>query len=98
MRQRAAWGALWGALVVGCGAGQAVDSAPAAVLTLLHTSDLHSRLWPFRARISRFAAAHGLGEEGTLAEVGGVARLATLLEAERGQGPRLWLDSGDALE
>ncbi|MES1184816.1 MAG: 5'-nucleotidase C-terminal domain-containing protein [Myxococcales bacterium] len=67
-------------------------------LTLLHTADLHSRVWPFRSRISRFEAELGLGEASSLAEVGGLARLATLLAAERERGPTLWLDSGDALE
>jgi 5'-nucleotidase len=68
------------------------------VLRLLHTSDIHSRLWPFRARISDSEAALGLGEAGTLAEVGGVARLATLLDSERRHEASLWLDSGDAIE
>jgi len=78
--------------------------APAAgdgstpTLTLLHTADLHSRAWPFRSRISRFEAERGLGQPLALEEVGGLARLATLLEAERQRGPALWLDSGDALE
>lgn len=99
MRRKAAWGALWSALVVGCGWGPASGShEPPAALRLLHTADIHSRLWPFRARISDFEAEHGLGENGELAEVGGAARLATLLQAERRSGPSLWLDSGDALE
>ncbi len=71
---------------------------PTQALTLLHTADIHSRVWPFRSRISRFEAELGLGEPLALTEVGGVARLATLLEAERRRGEVLWLDSGDALE
>ena len=90
---------LGGALALGC-----VDDVPARfqeskhALTLLHTSDLHSRVWPFRSRISTFEAARGLGPAGTLQEVGGWARLASLLEQERARGADVWLDSGDALE
>ena len=39
-----------------------------------------------------------MGEALSLSEVGGLARLATLLAAERERAPALWLDSGDALE
>lgn len=74
-----------------------MDGSP-PTLTLLHTADLHSRVWPFRSRISRFEAELGLGEALALTEVGGLARLASLLDAERQRGPTLWLDSGDALE
>ncbi len=83
---------------LGCGDVASSSEPLPASLTLLHTSDLHSQLWPFRTRISRQEAALGLGEEGSLAEVGGAARLASLLSAERATGASLWLDSGDALE
>jgi 5'-nucleotidase / UDP-sugar diphosphatase len=98
MRGRFGRSMLWGALVLGCGNAPASVEAPRASLTLLHTADVHSRVWPFRARISRFEAQLGLGQALTLAEVGGVARLATLLEAERRRAAALWLDSGDVLE
>jgi len=98
MRDAAAWAIAWGLLALGCGSG-AAPNEPEATLTLLHSSDIHSRLWPFRARLSAFEAEHGLGAAGTLSEVGGVSRLATLLERERARSrPSLWLDSGDALE
>lgn len=99
MRHGAAWAAMGSALWLGCGAPSAVpEPPPEAVLTLLHTSDIHSRLWPFRSRISSFEAEHGLGRAGALGEVGGVTRLATLLARERARAPALWVDSGDALE
>jgi 5'-nucleotidase len=91
--------AVCGALALGC-----VDEAPASLqepehaLTLLHTSDVHSRLWPFRTRISSFEAELGLGPEGALREVGGAARLAARLEMERVGRDSVWLDSGDLLE
>jgi 5'-nucleotidase len=85
-------------MALGC-----VDQIPARfqaskhALTLLHTSDIHSRVWPFRSRISTFEASLGLGAAGTLQEVGGLARLGGLLEQERARGA-VWFDSGDALE
>lgn len=91
--------AVCSALALGC-----VDEVPAALqepkpaLTLLHTSDVHSRLWPFRSRISSFEAELGLGPESALREVGGAARLAARLEMERTRGDCVWLDSGDLLE
>jgi 5'-nucleotidase len=71
---------------------------PKRALTLLHSSDIHSRVWPFRSRISSFEAGLGLGPAGTLQELGGAARLGAVLEAERARGDCVWLDSGDALE
>jgi 5'-nucleotidase / UDP-sugar diphosphatase len=87
--------------VAALGCADVPRSTPPAepVLTLLHTSDLHSRVWPFRSRISAFEARIGLGDEGSLAEVAGWARLASLLDGERRRAPAsVWLDSGDALE
>src|SRR5260221_6458779 len=98
MRGRWALGVLCGALGLGCAAVPVSEQAPEHALTLLHTSDIHSRVWPFRARISRFEAELGLGKAQALEEVGGIARLATLIEAEGRHGAALWLDSGDALE
>ncbi|HVY27260.1 MAG TPA: 5'-nucleotidase C-terminal domain-containing protein [Polyangiaceae bacterium] len=97
MRGRFGWLGLSGVLSWACTDAPAREQAPRAV-TLLHTADIHSRLWPFRSRISRFEASLGLGPEGELAELGGVARLATRLNEVRQRGPALWLDSGDVLE
>ena len=97
---RGRWGqsVLCGALALGCGPAPVAAEGSKRALTLLHTADIHSRVWPFRSRISRFEAELGLGEALALAEVGGAARLATLLEVERRRGDALWLDSGDVLE
>lgn len=97
MRGRLGWLGLSGVLLWACADAPAREQTPRAV-TLLHTADIHSRLWPFRSRISRFEASLGLGKEGELAEVGGVARLSSRLNEIRRRGPALWLDSGDALE
>jgi 5'-nucleotidase len=98
MRGRIRLVVLCSALALGCGAAPDAGEAAPAQLTLLHTADIHSRIWPFRSRISVFEAELGLGEALRLGEVGGLARLATLLRRERRRGPTLWLDSGDALE
>lgn len=103
MRGRMGLTVLCGALALGC------ENAPVAMkgslrsLTLLHTADIHSRVRPFRSRISHFEADLGLGQALELDEMGGAARLATLLRGERAKAeadgtPLLWLDSGDALE
>src|SRR5882724_1378346 len=98
MRGRKGLGVLCSALALGCNDLPISRQQPERALTLLHTSDIHSRVWPFRSRISQFEAELGLGHAGAVEELGGVARLATLLEAERRRGAALWLDSGDALE
>jgi 5'-nucleotidase len=88
----------WGFVALACGSPPPAERFQLSELTLLHTSDVHSHLWPFRDRISSVDASLGLGDEGQLAEVGGAARLATLLAEERRGGDSLWLDSGDLLE
>src|ERR1041384_4521259 len=98
MRGTLVLGALCGALAGGCGDEAAFRPPTQGVVTLLHTSDIHSRVWPFRRRINGLEAELGLGRAGGLEEVGGLARLATLLATERRRGAELWLDSGDALE
>lgn len=98
MRGRLGFSVLFSAVALGCGEVPASTQGPSQALTLLHTGDIHSRVWPFRSRISRFEAQLGLGQSLALTEVGGAARLATLLNAERQRGAALWLDSGDALE
>jgi 5'-nucleotidase / UDP-sugar diphosphatase len=98
-QRRGALGVVGCVLALGCSDVPAVEPEPEPVVTLLHTSDIHSRIWPFRVRVSAFDAHLGLGEEGELEEVGGFARLASLLERERRRAPAsVWLDSGDALE
>src|SRR5213075_153816 len=98
MRGRSGLSVLCSALALGCADAPVAMEGSERALTLLLTADIHSRVWPFRSRISRFEADLGLGRALSLSEVGGVARLATLLGAERARGPTLWLDSGDALE
>lgn len=68
-------------------------------LTLLHTADIHSRLFPYNLDITQIDSTLGLGQIGTIANVGGVARLSYVLGRERARADRvLHLDSGDVFE
>ena len=103
MRGRMGLPVLCGALALGCGNASVATKESLRSLTALHTADIHSRVRPFRSRISRFEAELGLGQALGLDEIGGAARLATLLHDERAAAkrtgtPTVWLDSGDALE
>ena len=63
-------------------------------LTVLHTGDLHSRLFPYDMVPQYTDEELGLHEEN--GPFGGAARLATLVKAERARAGRsLHLDSGD---
>ena len=84
---------------LGCSPPPRSGLTGAVELVLLHTSDLHSALFPYPERIGWADARRGLGIEGTVESVGGAARLATLVRRERARAPRaLVLDSGDAFQ
>jgi 5'-nucleotidase/UDP-sugar diphosphatase len=68
-------------------------------LTLLHTSDLHSRLFPYNLQIGQVDAGLGLGASGSIANVGGVARISHIIGRERARSGRvLHLDGGDCFQ
>lgn len=73
---------------------------PARVeLVVLHTADTHSQLFPSFQLIGPGDAARGLGVVGTLSQVGGFARLSSILRRERGRAEHvLHLDSGDVFQ
>jgi 5'-nucleotidase / UDP-sugar diphosphatase len=78
-----------------CPAGQACQVS----LTILHTSDIHSRLFPYEQAITQVDAQLGLGDLNTVSIVGGVAKLAYLVGRERARADRvLHLDSGDCFQ
>jgi 5'-nucleotidase len=87
------------ALLLGCGQARAPGFSGSAELVLLHTSDLHSALFPYREAIGWADARRGLGTEGDVTSIGGAARLATLIGREQALAERsLVLDSGDAFQ
>jgi 5'-nucleotidase / UDP-sugar diphosphatase len=68
-------------------------------LTLLHTSDIHSRLFPYEQVITQVDATAGLGELNAVSNIGGVARMSYVLNRERARAARvLHLDSGDCFQ
>ena len=70
-------------------------------LTILHTSDLHSRLLPYNFDPSFTDNMLGLADcdENCADAYGGMARIATILRRERAQAGRsLHLDSGDCFQ
>lgn len=69
-------------------------------LTILHTADIHSRLFPYQFAPGAIDKGLGLSpSQGTMAVVGGAARMATVLARQRAASYRvLHLDSGDMFE
>jgi len=66
-------------------------------LTLIHTSDIHSRLFPYNFVPNTFDQGYGLLPSN--APFGGIARIATLVKQIRRSANRsLWLDSGDCFQ
>lgn len=68
-------------------------------MTFLHTSDLHSRLYPYNLQIGHIDASLGLGEVENIANVGGAARISHIIGRERARSERvLHLDGGDCFQ
>jgi 2',3'-cyclic-nucleotide 2'-phosphodiesterase (5'-nucleotidase family) len=66
-------------------------------LTILRTSDMHSRLFPFDLKPNSHDEGDGL--YGGTAPYGGLERIAGLLQRERQRGQRVvYLDSGDIFQ
>lgn len=66
-------------------------------LTFIHTSDIHSRLFPYYFVPNKFDQDYGLLPAN--GPFGGVARIATLAKRIRATSNRsLWLDSGDCFQ
>ncbi len=66
-------------------------------LTIIHTSDIHSRLFPYNFVPNTFDQDYGLLPAN--APFGGMARIATIVKRIRRESNRsLWLDSGDAFQ
>src|SRR3954469_16880543 len=66
-------------------------------LTIIHTADIHSRLFPYNFVPNRFDQDFGLLLAN--APLGGGARIATIAKDIRATSQRsVWLDSGDCFE
>ena len=66
-------------------------------LTFIHTSDIHSRLFPYSFIPNRFDQDYGLLPAN--GPFGGIARIATIAREIRETSARtLWLDSGDCFQ
>jgi len=66
-------------------------------LTVIHTSDIHSRLFPYNFIPNTFDQDFGLLPAN--APFGGIARISTLVQQIRATSNRsLWLDSGDCFQ
>jgi 5'-nucleotidase / UDP-sugar diphosphatase len=66
-------------------------------LTFIHTSDIHSRLFPYQFIPNRFDQDDGLLPAN--GPFGGIARMTTLAKQIRATSNRsLWLDSGDCFQ
>lgn len=64
-------------------------------LTFVHTSDIHSRLFPYNMVPNTFDRQDGL----TTAPYGGIAKIATVAKRIRASSNRsLWLDTGDCFQ
>src|ERR1041385_9534878 len=64
-------------------------------LTIIHTADLRSRLFPYSFVPNTFDRGYGLIN----GPFGGIARIATLVQQIRRSSNRsLWLDPGDCLD
>jgi 5'-nucleotidase len=92
-----------GAIALGL-AGCDTEHAPTQLhgqvhLTLLHTSDIHSRLFPYNLQLGQVDAGLGLGEAQAIVNVGGAARISHIIGRERARSSRvLHLDGGDCFQ
>ncbi len=68
-------------------------------LTLLQTADIHSRLLPYDVLITQVDGDLSLGTTGQVANVGGVARMAYIINRERARSERvIHISGGDVFE
>lgn len=102
------------AALPGCEGFQAKEGMPRpnpdqpVQVTFLHTSDFHSRLLPYdlqlaatdKRLIEHYAPDSPiLAAKTPLVQIGGAARMATLIKRERERSPNvLWVDSGDCFQ
>ena len=98
-------GAIAGATAASIGTSGCNESTPTPPLqgqvhlTLIHTSDIHSRLYPYNLQLGQIDAGLGLGSAGSIVNVGGAARISHIIGRERARADRvLHLDGGDCFQ
>jgi 5'-nucleotidase/UDP-sugar diphosphatase len=90
---------LLGGSSTGCKTQEGYELHGQVHLTLLHTSDMHSRLFPYNLQLGQVDSGLGLGEAGTVVNVGGAARISHIVGRERARSSRaLHLDGGDCFQ
>src|SRR4051794_9501689 len=68
-------------------------------LTLIHTADIHSRIFPYNLQLGQVDAGLGLGSANQVVNVGGAARVSYIIGRERARASRvLHLDGGDCFQ
>ncbi|MBW2453659.1 MAG: bifunctional metallophosphatase/5'-nucleotidase [Deltaproteobacteria bacterium] len=86
-------------LATGCGENNPLSLHGQVRATFIHTSDIHSRLFPYNLQITHIDAAMGLGTIDEIVSVGGAARMSYIVHRERARAHRvLHLDSGDSFQ
>jgi 2',3'-cyclic-nucleotide 2'-phosphodiesterase (5'-nucleotidase family) len=66
-------------------------------VTVIHTADIHSRLFPYHFVPGKIDQDYGL--DPTQGPFGGIARIGAMVKAERAKAARsIWLDSGDCFQ
>src|ERR1043165_5149772 len=58
-------------------------------LTLIHTADIHSRLFPYNLQIGQVDAGLGLGAANSVQNIGGAARVSHIIGRERARSERV---------
>lgn len=92
-------GAAGSAAATGCDQGEPTRLDGQVRLTLLHTADIHSRLFPYNLQIGHIDAQLGLGATDSITNVGGAARISHILGRERARAARsLHVDGGDCFQ
>lgn len=93
-------GALGAAAAPGCSTDVPPTELQGQVhLTLIHTSDIHSRLFPYNVLLGQIDAGLGLGAANEIANVGGIARMSHIVGRERARSARsLHIDGGDCFQ
>ncbi|RLB51078.1 MAG: hypothetical protein DRI90_23225, partial [Deltaproteobacteria bacterium] len=86
-------------LSTGCGDNTPLRLQGQVLATFIHTSDIHSRLFPYNLQITHMDGNLGLGSVDEIVNVGGAARMSYIVNRERARAHRvLHVDTGDSFQ